>query len=158
MLNQTAFSTGMTPGLAMMETIKTRFGDILVDTDKAVYFQRGLLGVPDKFQFQLTTFPSPKMQQFSLLQSLDDAGLSFITLPIELNNTLIAADDLRAAANDMQIPEPNLLTLLIVSVHRGIDQVKISVNLRAPLLIDTQRRSGVQYVFPQDHYKVQHML
>ena len=142
----------------MMETIKTRFGDIVVDTDKVVYFQRGLLGVPDKFQFQLATFPSEKMQQFTLLQSLDDANLSFITLPIDANGSLIAADDLRSAANDMQIAEANLLALLIVSVHRGIEQVKISVNLRAPLLIDVQRKSGVQYVFPQDHYKVQHML
>lgn len=161
MLNQSAphsfYATGATPAL-MMETIKSRFGDITVETERAVVFPRGLLGVPDKFNFVLANFPSAKMQQFTLFQSLDDLGLSFITLPLEVNNNIIASDDIRRAGQDLQIAEANLVTLLIVSVHRGLDQVKLSVNARAPLFIDSQRKAGIQYVFPQDHYKVQHML
>ncbi len=142
----------------MMETIASRFGEITVDTDKAIVFPRGLLGMPDKFRFVLTKFPSPKMQQFTLLQSLDDIALSFITLPLETRNAIIAEADLGAACRDLQIDPPNLALLLIVSVHRGLEQVKLSVNARAPLLIDADRKTGVQYVFQQDHYKVQHML
>lgn len=141
-----------------METIKSRFGEISVDTDKTIAFPRGLLGVPDKFHFLLASFPSEKMQQFTLFQSLDDSSLSFITLPVDINNAIIGADDVHNAARDLQIAESNLLMLLIVSVHRGLDQVKLSVNARAPLFIDSMRKTGVQYVFQQDHYKVQHML
>lgn len=142
----------------MMQTIKSRFGDIVVDTDKAVLFPRGLLGIPDKSQFMLASFPSPKMQQFMLLQSLEDPNLSFITLPLDFNNSMIEADDLRAACRDLQIEESDVAILLIVLVHRGLDQVRLSVNLRAPILVDAKRRKGSQYVFIQDHYKVQHML
>lgn len=142
----------------MMETIASRFGDISVDLDKAVVFPRGLLGMPDKFQFVLSAFPNPKMQQFMILQSLDDKTLSFIALPLDMQNAILSSDDIRTASSDLQIKEENLAVLLIVSVHRGMDQVKLSVNARAPLFIDAQRKTGVQYVFQQDRYKVQHML
>jgi flagellar assembly factor FliW len=142
----------------MMETITSRFGEITVDAGKAISFPRGLLGMPDKSRFVITTFPNPKMQQFTLLQSLDEHALSFITLPLEMKNTIIAENDIRAACRDLQIDEASLGLMLIVSVHRGINQTKLSVNARAPLFIDATRKIGVQHVFQQDHYKVQHML
>lgn len=143
---------------SMMETIKSRFGDITVDTSKSVLFPRGLLGMPDKFHFVLANFPNPKMEQFMLLQSLDDKALSFITLPLNLQNAIIAENDIRNACRDLQIDEAQLVLLLIVSVHRGLDQTRLSVNSRAPLLIDADRRTGAQYVFQHDTYSVQHML
>lgn len=142
----------------MMETIASRFGDITVDTSKALLFPRGLLGMPDGANFVLANFPNPKMQQFMLLQSLDQKNLSFITLPLEINNAIIASNDLKMACRDLQIDEAQLALLLIVSVHRGVSDVKLSVNARAPLFIDAERRIGAQYVFQHDTYKVQHML
>jgi len=159
MLNQTSF-TGDTASkdAGVMISIKTRFGEVMVDTTKAVLFPRGLLGMPDKPRYAITAFPSPKMAQFKLLQSLDDHSLSFITLPLEIENSIIAASDIRAAAADMQIKEESLAILLIVSVHRSPDQVKLSVNARAPIFIDAERKIGVQHVFQNDSYKVQHMF
>lgn len=156
MLNQPA--SLHTSSLASANVIKSRFGEVTVDLSKAVTFPRGLLGMPEKSNFILANFPSEKMQQFTLLQSLDDAMLSFITLPVDMKNPIVAAEDIKAAALDLQIAESDLATLLIVSVHRMPDQVRLSVNARAPLLIDAERRLGAQYVFQQDAYKVQHML
>lgn len=159
MINQTATASGGPQGGAgVSEIIKSRFGDIAVDAGRTVEFPRGLLGLPDKFQFVLANFPSEKMQQFKLLQSLDDAALSFITLPVDIENPIITATDIRAACKDLQIGEENAAILLIVSVHRTPEQVKLSVNARAPLLINAERRVGAQYVFQSDNYKVQHML
>lgn len=158
MLNQSVLSGVMSTAAIMMETIKTRFGEVTVDTSKAITFSQGLLGMPDKFQFVLTNFPNPKMQQFMLLQSLEDTTLSFITLPLNMQNAIIQAEDLKAACRDARIDAANMAVLLIVSVHRSMSGVKLSVNARAPLLIDANQRVGVQYVFQQDCYKVQHML
>lgn len=154
----TPASSGELANAGSMITIKTRFGDIAVDTNKAVNFPRGLLGMPDKLRYALAGFPNAKMAQFKLLQSLDDHTLSFITLPLEIENSIIAANDIRAAAADLQIKESSLAVLLIVSVHRNPDAVRMSVNARAPLFIDAERKIGVQYVFQSDNYKVQHML
>ncbi len=159
MLGQPAFASGTgSPDATAMISIKTRFGEVIVDTTKAVLFPRGLLGMPDKPRYAISSFPSPKMAQFKLLQSLDDHNLSFITLPLEIENSIIAASDIRATAADMQIKEENLAVLLIVSVHRSPDQVKLSVNARAPIFIDAERKIGVQHVFQNDTYKVQHMF
>lgn len=159
MLHQTAYATPYTPlGAAMMETFASRFGDISVDTDKAFLFPRGLLGMPDKYRFALSKFPGEKMQQFTLLQSLDDPALSFITLPVEAHNRIIAHHDILGACRDLQIDDANLVILLIASVHRTPGQTRLSVNARAPLFIDAQRHIGAQYVFHQDTYKVQHMI
>lgn len=149
------------PGSADSEaarTITSRFGEITVDVSKAVLFPRGLLGLPDKLNFALASFPSEKMQQFMLLQSLDEHALSFITLPVALENPIIVAADIQGVARELQISEANLGMLLIVSVHRQPGQVKLSVNARAPIFIDTQQKLGVQYVFQHDRYNVQHML
>src|SRR5580704_9819765 len=98
MLHQSVHLTGViASSIVMMETITSRFGDITVDTGKALLFPRGLLGMPDKSRFVLANFPSPKMQQFTLLQSLDEHALSFIALPLELHNAIIAEADLKTA-------------------------------------------------------------
>lgn len=159
MLNQSAIIAGSTPSNpAMVEKIQSRFGEILVDTEKSILFPRGLLGMPDKFNFALTSFPSEKMRQFTLLQSLDDTSLSFITLPLNAENGIVGASDVQTACRDLQISDKNMALLLLVSVHRNLNGTRLSVNARAPLFIDAERKTGVQYVFQQDTYKVQHML
>ncbi len=156
MFNPSAIITGTPSGDG--ETIQSRFGELSVDLSKALEFPRGLLGIPDKFNYVLTRFPGEKMPQFTLLQSLDDARLSFITLPLDIDNPIVARADIVSACKDLEIDEAQVAALLIVSVHRYPDQVRLSVNARAPLLIDAARRIGAQHVFQQDHYKVQHML
>ena len=158
MQNQSALITAATSSSGMTETIKSRFGEIMIDKSKTVVFSNGLLGMPDKLQFVLTQFPSEKMQQFTLLQSMDDKNLAFITLPLNIDNPILTYNDIHSTCRELQIAEADLALLLIVSVHRSPDQVRLSVNARAPLFIDANRRIGIQHVFQNDLYKVQHML
>lgn len=159
MLNPSLQHSFMNSSATMqMETIKTRFGEITVDIGKTILFARGLLGMPDKHRFVVTNFPNPKMQQFMLLQSLDDTNLSFITLPIDVKNNIIDYPDITTALQELQLSENSVAVLLIVNVHRSLEQVKLSVNARAPLFVEADHRIGVQHVFQQDRYNVQHML
>lgn len=140
------------------EMIDTRFGKIAIRRDNPISFPHGLLGMPDKTSFCLLEFPIAKFSQFRLLQSLEDSALSFITLPLEINNTILERDDIVKACKDLNIPERDLAILLIVSVHRGASEVRLSVNARAPLLIDAQQREATQYVFQNNRYEVQQPL
>lgn len=141
-----------------VEKIKSRFGEVTVDASRAILFPVGLLGMPDKFHFVLTDFPNPKMEQFKLLQSLDDESLSFITLPVELENNIIAKADIEHACREMEIPPEDLGIVLIVSVHRSMTSVQLSVNARAPIFFDVERRAAAQYVFTSNKYKIQHFI
>ena len=82
----------------------------------------------------------------------------FITLPVGLHNGIIAAEDLRHACHELEISPEHLSVLLIVSVHRLLQKVTVSVNARAPLMIDTRLKLAAQYVFQSDTYKVQHPI
>lgn len=140
------------------EKIESRFGAVTVDKAKAILFPVGILGMPDRHNFVLTDFPNPKLGQFKLLQSLDDHELSFITLPVELDNSILERADVDAACRDMEIAHEDLAVVLIVSVHRGMTNVQLSVNARAPIFVDTRRQAAAQYVFTSSKYKVQHFI
>ena len=142
----------------MDEAIETRFGMVTIQRENPILFPSGPLGMPDKQNFCLSAFPSVKMQRFKLLQSLDDMKLSFITLPLELHNPILNSDDVAAACKDVDISLSNLALMVIVSVHRSPSGIKLSVNARAPLLVDTANRLAIQYVFPSEKYLVQHFI
>ncbi len=140
-------------------SIETRFGEIEVATDNPIVFPQGVLGIAGNFNYALTDLPNEKLKQFKLLQSLDDAAVSFVTMPLALDNALIDRADLEKAAQDVGVTDFDKLTvMLIVSVHRSPHDVKISVNTRAPILVYVPTRAAVQYVFQNSKYKVQEML
>lgn len=142
------------------EEIETRFGKIRISRKQPIQFPKGLLGMPDSRQFCLTSFPVEKFAQFRLLQSLEDHALSFIVQPTDIQNKLIEKDDLMAACNELGISPENLALLLVVSVHRqaGSNVVQVSVNARAPLLVDIVSRAATQYVFLNNKYQIRHMV
>jgi flagellar assembly factor FliW len=150
--------TSQKPVLPNIDKIESRFGTVPVDVEKAVLFPVGILGMPDKHHFVLVDFPSEKLRQFKLMQSLDDHELSFITLPLDIDNGIIDRADIESACRDMEIPEDDLAMVVIVSVHRGMTNVQLSVNARAPIFIDTSRQAAAQYVFTSNKYKVQHFI
>ena len=141
-----------------IETIDTRFGKVTISRVRPIVFVNGMLGMPDRHQFCLTNFPSEKLARFKLLQSLEETPLSFITLPVEIDNPVVERADLEQAAADLDIAANELLVLFIVTVHRDSSGVQLSVNARAPILVDTLKRLAVQFVFPNPKYDIRHMI
>lgn len=144
--------------LAHSMHIDSRFGPVVINTRNRIVFSRGLLGMPDKQQFALANFPNEKMQQFKLLQSMDEHALSFITLPIEVDNNIIEKEDILMACQALNIALGDLALLLVVSVYRTPEKTRITVNARAPIFLDAEKKWGVQHVFPHSKYLVQHII
>jgi flagellar assembly factor FliW len=92
------------------------------------------------------------------LQSLEDDNLSFIALPIDIDNKIIDRNDLEEGCSDLGFAEKDLALLLIVSVHRDVDQVRLSANARAPIFMDSKSRKAEQYVLRNNKYVVRHMI
>jgi flagellar assembly factor FliW len=146
--------------------IMSRFGLIKIDLSKTILFNNGLLGMVDKMSFCLANFPQNTYGNFKVLQSTEDDNLSFIILPlgsIEEASHYINEVDLLEAINQLHIEKENVSILLITSVHQKIDGEgnkfsQISVNMKAPLIIDTLNFTGVQHVFYNDIYKTQHII
>ncbi len=134
--------------------IETRFGKVSINTAKAIHFAKGILGMPEKTRFCLTEFPIKRLPKFKLLQCADDDELAFVTLPIDLTNEFIKDEDLRDACRQQEMSPTQVAMLLIVSVHRRMDKVNLSVNARAPLLIDTKTMTAVQHVLSSNDYAI----
>lgn len=138
--------------------LESRFGKVTIDMDNAIYFPSGLLGMPDKLHFCLTDFPKTAVSEFKILQSLNDIELSFVVLPIALGNAFIERQDIEEIAKILAVNIDDIGLVLIASTHVTPQGKQISVNVRAPIIINTKEKAAAQYVFPQTKYAIRHML
>jgi flagellar assembly factor FliW len=141
-----------------VQEIETRFGKVIVNHDAPFFFEKGVLGMPEKRYFSLLDFPVKKFFQFKLLQCLDDHALSFIVMPLARQNPIIAEKDLLDAATDLDISPDALATYLIVNVYREMNMVRMSANARAPLFVNIRTHQAAQSVLRNNAYLVRHLL
>ena len=138
--------------------MKTRFGEIAADGAKAIEFPNGILGMPNQKNFVISAMPDKKMDKFQVLQSLNDTDVSFAVVPLATLGELIDAEHLEEIRSVLEMNKADFLTMLIVSIQKTPTGAKLSVNLRAPLFIDTANKSGYQLVLASSKYPVQHFL
>ena len=139
-------------------SLKTRFGYITCDEANTLSFPNGILGMPNQKQFAIAAMPDNKMEKFQVLQSLNDSDVSFAVLPLASLGDAISASDLEEVRKVLEMNGESFLPMLIASVQRNADGVKLSVNLRAPVFIDTATKIGYQIVLTNSKYPIQHAL
>jgi flagellar assembly factor FliW len=141
----------------MPAMLATRFGEIRLDADRLITFPAGLLGFADCRRFALADLPDRQVA-FKLLQSIEEPQLAFLVLPLDLAEGPISRHDLAQACDELGLEWHFLVALAIVTVRQDADAVGFSLNLRAPLLIDSRRQLGRQHVFAGDAYPLRHDL
>jgi flagellar assembly factor FliW len=150
-------SPSLMPAVADAPTIPTRFGALPLDPERIIAFPHGLLGFPDQHRYVLADIPGADAA-FKLLQAIDGPELSFVVLPLDLDDGPIAGPDLAAARGALRIEHAALAVLAIVTLRTTAERVECTANLRAPLLVDAGRRLGYQHVLPNDSYPLRHPL
>ena len=138
--------------------LETRFGVMTFDRTSSIYMPRGLLGYADFHDFALANLPDPKLTQFKLLQSLTEPSLSFVVAPINLENELIEFVDIDAACRTLSIATADAALLLVVATRRIGDATQISVNLRAPVIVDARNQTAWQHILSNHRYPVRHVV
>lgn len=139
-------------------TLDTRFGVIEFDRADAIRMPRGLLGYTEFREYGLSDLPNPGVSQFKLLQSLVEPTLSFVVAPFNIECGAIEEDDLDGACRSLSITAENLAIVLIVATRKIGPETQVSVNLRAPIFIDTLSQTGWQFVLPKDRYPIRHVI
>jgi flagellar assembly factor FliW len=139
---------------AAQKVATTRFGELEVAADTVITFPQGLVGLPQLTRFVLIEGKGP----FQWLQSLDNPDATFVVIDSDQVVTDYAIspspDDL-AIVMEGEEPAP-LCALLIVTVPREAPE-RLTANLMAPLIVNTERRLGVQAVLP-DRYPVRYPI
>ena len=144
-------------GAAEAPPLATRFGALPQDPERIIVFPHGLLGFADQHRYLLADIPGAATI-FKLLHSIDDPELRFVVLPLDLSDGPIAGPDLATARTALAIEDAALAVLAIVTLRAEAERVDFTVNLRAPLLVDTGRRLGWQRVLPNEAYALRHPL
>ncbi len=139
-------------------TVETRFGRMEFESDATLFMPKGMLGFPGSTEFGLAPLPGAPEAPFRLLQSLNDPAASFPVLPIGLDEVAIDKEDLDAALGASGIPREDAAILLVVTARKSANKVELTVNLRAPVFVDTRRRIARQLVLPNDKYPIRHAL
>ncbi|MDF2965148.1 MAG: hypothetical protein K0Q51_536 [Rickettsiaceae bacterium] len=144
-------------------SLKTRFGYIDVHPGKVIHFPLGLLGIPQEKRYYLAAYPDKDVHSYSLLQSVEFADLCFLTVPLasefySAEDSLISKSDVQYAREHYNIKE--LAVLLVATIHNNKKKKvsKVSVNLKAPILIDTEKFVAYQHVFMRKEYSLKYYV
>ena len=138
--------------------IKNKFGEIEVNLAKAIFCPYGLIGMPDQTSFTFVDCPIQKFSAFKLLQSLIKESMVFMVLPISFDNPIISIKDLEEAIEIADVNKEDAAFVLISSTKELDGRKVITVNARAPLIIDTKTQAAIQFVLPNAEYEVQHLI
>lgn len=131
-----------------------RFGEVEVRADTVLTFPQGLVGLPELTRFALLAGAAP----LRWMQSLDDPDTALVVIDAE---QVIADYEIGPAADDLTLVLDEdgvavLSVLLVVTVPRERPE-QATVNLMAPLVVNPDRRVGVQAMLA-DHYPLRHPL
>lgn len=130
--------------------IQTKYlGPMEVDHDKMLQFPSGLPGFTDERQFVLLDMPGNPL--FQILQSADTPDIAFVVVNpyhfyqdyvVDLDDGLLAGLGIRN--------EADVTVLAIVAVKKPFDTS--TLNLKAPIIINSQNQHGKQYILNTDAY------
>ena len=125
-----------------------------------IAFPQGLPGFPAATRFALLPL-GEAVDGLLILQSQDDPDLRFLVLPYREDELPLRRVDLDAACELLGVPKEHAAFLLVVTRQprrRWRRARQFFVNLRAPVVVDTARRTAVQHVLASPGYSVRHPL
>lgn len=140
-------------------TIKTKlFGEIGVNEDKKIHFENGIIGFSELKNY-LIIYDEEKgdKAKISWLQSVEEPGFA-----IPVINPLFVKADYNPTVNDELIkplgelnPE-EMLVLVTVTIPAKLEG--ITVNLKAPIIINALTKKACQIVVENEEYLVKYPI
>lgn len=144
-----------------MKAATRLFGEIEIDESKIITFEDGIIGFPDMKKFTLI-FDEEKegRPSISWLQSMDEPEIAFPVMdPLFVCETYNPSVEDELLKNLGTIKEDNLYVLVTVTVPRNIKE--LAVNLKAPIVINTDTRKASQIIVEDDlpvRYRIYEIL
>ena len=132
--------------------LQTKLGTMQVDEEKIIRFPVGILGFSDNHRYIIV---EQEGSAFSFLQSVDDPELSFVVIMPELvccdYSVQLSDEDIDL----LQIKSPEDGKVYgIVTIPENV--AEMTVNLQAPVVINTKERIGAQFIIQGDKYHTKH--
>lgn len=135
-----------------MQIETTRFGQVQFEKTDVLTFESGLIGMESCCRWVLLADANNLL--LGWLQSLDRAD---VALAVVSPRRFVSDYQVRVRAVDLEplkLPTPEAAQVLVVVSKSG---GSLAVNLKAPVVINLEQRTGRQIIAKDDH-EVQHLV
>ena len=139
-------------GEEMFMKVETRlFGEIDIEEEKIITFDSGIVGFPDLKSFSLIyDLDKEGGGMISWLQSMDEGAFALPVInPVSVDagyNPMFDEEVLNALGT---FDDNNAILLTTITVPPDLE--KMSVNLKAPIVINTDTRKAAQIIVDDDY-------
>lgn len=129
------------------------FGELIIEQDKIISFEKGIPGFPESKEFVFLELPDTP---FFIMQSVKDELFFYVVNPydfyqdydVELSDSVI---------ENLQVKKPEeVLIYNIVTIPD--DFKKATVNLKAPIVVNATTRQGKQFILNEKHFGIRQPL
>lgn len=136
--------------------IKTKiFGEVTIEDEKIIYFERGIIGFPELQHFALIYNIEKPDGRMAWLVSVEEPAFA---LPVI--DPLIVMDSYNPQVEEEMLktvgeldPE-EMLVLVTITVPKEIE--KMTINLKAPIIINVKDCRACQVIVEGDEYQVKY--
>jgi len=140
-----------------MKVRTSRFGEVEVAEETLIHLDEGILGFPHDKRFILLEHDTEDTP-FKWLQSADSPDLAFVVIdPGELvvKYHFELEDDVVEALGSSR--QADYIPMVIVNIPRE-DPIRMTANLRGPVVVNAQSRRGRQIVLKSEEYHFDHRI
>lgn len=132
--------------------LQTKIGTIEVDKSKIIHFPIGILGFADYHHYVVV---DQENSVFGFLQSVDEPDLSFVIIMPELVRGDYAVNLSDEEIELLQIHAPEDCRVYgIVTIPENV--AEMTVNLQAPVIINSKNMVGAQIIISGEQYHTKH--
>ena len=134
------------------------FGEIEVEEEKIIFFEKGIIGFPHCQRFTLIYDEGEdgRKKNISWLQSIEEPGFALPVMdPLIVKEDYAPNVDQEILNNLGMLTEENTYVLVTVTVPADIK--KLSVNLKAPIVINVENRRADQIIV-EDSFPVKYPI
>jgi flagellar assembly factor FliW len=160
----TAFATDGLVGIdddaghAETLTFTTRFGEVSLRSDRILAFPHGLFGFRECTQFGLAKLPNVEGSPLMLMQCVNQPAIAFLVADPEALGVGYSAADRQEALEETKLSTVSTQMLTILTLYDAGENYYLTANLKAPVLIDSNRKAGVQFILSNKSYSTQHKV
>lgn len=134
------------------------FGELDLPEEKVITLERGLIGFDDYKRYTIL-YDNEKEERpaISWLQSMDEPGLALPVISpllVKQDYNPVVEDELLKGIGELS--EENLIILLTLTVPEDVEQM--TTNLKAPIIINSDTRKGVQLIVENQDYDIKYRV
>ena len=125
------------------------FGEVEIDDDRIINFPKGIIGFPELNKFAMMYDKDQGLGSIHWLQSLDEPAFA---MPVM--DPLYVKDDYNPQVDDDLLEEVKPIdpdsTLVLVTVTVPHELEKMTVNLKGPIIINSETRKATQIILDDE--------